>query len=61
MTKFVKFGVMQRATKCCKCKGFIIFDKDGVENESIGGLNRQYVICPDCNERTYLYAWNVLR
>jgi len=61
MIKFVKFGAMQKATKCANCKGFIIFDKDGVENESMGGLQRQFVVCPDCSEKTYLYAWNVLR
>lgn len=61
MTKFVKFGAMQKATKCANCKGFIIFDSDGVENESVGGLQRQFVVCPDCSEKTYLYAWNVLR
>lgn len=61
MIKFIKFGPMQKATKCSNCKGFIIFDKDAVEHESVGGLTREFVICPDCSSKTYLYAWNVIR
>lgn len=61
MKKFVPCDKENSVIRCSGCKGLVIFDKDGLNNESVGGLVRQYVDCPECKGKTYLYAWNVLR
>ena len=61
MTQVVKRNKNDRVTRCAKCHSFIIFEDSDTEKESIGGIPREIIHCPECDEKNYLLAWNVLR